>query len=333
MSRGTLFRRNLTGSPAPKNAFDLWSQYQLLDPKIFDMKFTTFKATYGIWKRMKFGARSFDMLDVDQGERGFKNLDQLYEITKPYTSRLLRADVFENLPKNVPYQCRFDLSEKQEKAIQDLKNEMMTVLDSGEVITTQFAIVQIMRVQQIARGFVGQTGKEVIDLGGPYPALEALTEEMDKLLFDLRLNRKIIIWARFTADVDMIIKHLTKEGYGECVRYDGQVKPQQREENVHRFQTDPKVRVLVGNPAARTEGQDMTAGYGMIYYSYSYDLLEREQSTGRNHGVNQKEMSLPVIDMVANRTWDDIILENLAGKKDLGAIITGDKFRKMVEAL
>jgi hypothetical protein len=37
--------------------------------------------------------------------------------------------------------------------------------------------------------------------------------------------------------------------------------------------------------------------------------------------------------MVANRTWDDIILENLAGKKDLGAIITGDKFRKMVEAL
>lgn len=326
-----LFRRTLTGSPAPKGPFDLWSQYQLLDPKILDERFVPFKRRYGIFKRVKFSGPFFDMLDKTKGNGGYQNLDQLYKKLEPYTSRLLQKDVFKDLPAEIAYTKTFELSPKQKKAYDELKNEYLTVLDSGETISTTEAIVIIMRLQQISRGFVGFSDGSTVDIGGPYPSLECLDDILDEIFFDFRLNRKVTIWCRFTEDVNLILKHLAKAGYGEFVRYDGQVPVAQREINVDRLQQDPNVRGLVGNPAVGTEGQDMTAACARIYYSYSYNLLERDQSFGRIQGVNQKEKSLSTYNIAAEGSVDFEILKNLKEKTDLASIITGDRLREILK--
>ncbi len=330
------YRRILTGTPVTQGPFDLWSQFNVIDPTIFHevdplgnkvpMKFTTFKHKYGVFKKQRYGnGPVFDELIE------YKDLDKLYETIQPFSSRLTQKEVYEDLPPLIHEKRLFEISPLQRKYYNELRDDLITTLESGVEITAQQAMVNLLRLQQISRGFVGDT-QTVHDLGTPRPSIEALKDILEQV------EGKVIIWCKFQADVKLILAMLNPTiGPTEGERklyysaYDGTTSTDQRQLALHNLLSDPFCRGVVGTPAAGGIGVDMSAADTMIFYSHGFNLGERLQAIARMQGPNQKSRSLLLIDMVAVGTIDERCLSVLNSKQDLASMLTGDKLRGILQ--
>lgn len=324
-----LVRRNLTGTPVTQGPFDLWSQYHILSPYIFHemvegkkkpQLYTAFKTRYGIFENKKYGSGPWHAELKD-----YKDLDHLYSIIEPYRSRITRAEKGMDIP---PQHIKrlFVMAKHQQRVYDELRDELITRLDSGEEITAQQAIVCLLRLQQISRGFVSQKiedGEKLThDLGKPYPSIDMLVDDVNNC------EGKVIIWCRFTDDIELILNRFEEEGI-KAIRYDGKVKKEDRFILREKFKSDDN-KCLVGNARAGGIGTDMTAASTMIFYSHSYNYEEREQALSRIQGINQKAENLFLIDYVCDGTNDERCLEILDRKENLADLLTGDTLREML---
>lgn len=136
---------------------------------------------------------------------------------------------------------------------------------------------------------------------------------------------KVIIWARFTKDIDLICAQLGDA----CVRYDGKVGNRDRDTALNRFRSDDSIRYFVANPAALSMGVTLVQAKTVVYYSNTFQLEKRLQSEDRVHRIGQ-DVSVNIIDMAARGTVDEHIVETLRKKFDLAAIVTGDRLREWI---
>ena len=338
LSKFCPIKQNLTGTLVPKGPFDIWSQFNILDPNILHdltsdgkkvpMSFTAFKNHYGIFKPMRFGSGPvFNQLDESQGDHGYKNLEQLYQQIAPYSSRLRQKDVMdvpdivggptsENPSEGWRY---FEMSPAQRKVYNELKNDLRTQLANGVEITASQAVVCLLRLQQISRGFVGD-GETTHDLGESKPSVDALLDILDQV------DGKVIIWCHFRADVDILMTTLG----AEAVRYDGQVPINDRPAILERFQTDPSVRYIVGTPACGGMGIDLSAAKTTVFYSYDYNLVHWLQAIARMQGMNQVATALAVYVLIGADSTDEKCIAAIDRKEDLAATVMGDKLKDIL---
>ena len=114
-------------------------------------------------------------------------------------------------------------------------------------------------------------------------------------------ENKAIIWAYWQRDVQDI-KNTIEKKYGprSVVDYYGLTPQDERQDNIRKFQSDPKCRFIVGTPSTGGYGITLTAANTVIYYSNGYDLEKRLQSEDRAHRIGQKKTV----------TYIDLICEN-----------------------
>ena len=121
-----------------------------------------------------------------------------------------------------------------------------------------------------------------------------------------------------------------KYGTEAIVTYYGAINADQRQENIKKFQ-DPnsKVRFFIGNPQTGGYGITLTEAKAVIYYSNSYDLEKRLQSEDRAHRIGQKN-KVTYIDMMADDTVDEKIVESLRNKVNIATEIMGEDLREWI---
>jgi len=284
------FRRILSGTPLT-TPFDLWSQFNVLDPAILGPHFVPFKTQYGIFEKKFFGPRVVNLVT------GYKNLDDLKKKIAPHASWRTFDETFPNNPGVAPLKrAYFELSSEYKKAYDQLAKEYILQLEKGEVLVNN-ALVMMLRLHQVSRGFVNTDNGEQ-PIPGKNNALERLLHEINE-----RPGKKILVWCRFTSDITAVMDSLTTAGIN-CVRHDGQVTKEQRDLNKLAFQTDPAVRVVVGTPSTGGVGKDFSAGSVVIFYSHDYSLNNRIQAFDRVRGVNQDEV-VEQVDLCAIGTVDE----------------------------
>lgn len=152
-----------------------------------------------------------------------------------------------------------------------------------------------------------------------------------KLLVDLvaECSHKVIVWCRFKRDVDNVCNSLGDV----AVRYDGIVGRREREAGLVAFR-DPvsDKRVFVANVHSISQGVTLTIAKTMIYYSNSFSPERRLQSEDRFHRIGQ-DSSVLIIDLVAEDTVDERLIETLREKYDLSARVMGDRFREWIKPI
>ena len=89
------------------------------------------------------------------------------------------------------------------------------------------------------------------------------------------------------------------------------------------FQTDPAVRVFVGQIATAGLGITLTAASTMIFYSLDYSMSNYEQTRARIHRVGQKQ-PCTYIHLVARGTIDEKVLKALRDKANLAKALVDD---------
>jgi len=154
---------------------------------------------------------------------------------------------------------------------------------------------------------------------------------MSELLDTLdETSGKVIIWANYIYDIEKIVKELIKN-YGDesVVDYYGAINSETRQKNIEDFQNNPNCRFFVGNPQTGGYGITLTAANTVIYYSNGYDLEKRLQSEDRAHRIGQKN-NVTYIDMLADDTVDEKIVESLRNKVNIATEIMGEDLKQWI---
>jgi SNF2 family DNA or RNA helicase len=315
LAKEAKYRRIMTGSPVTKNPLDLFSQCYFLDPFHLDFSsYYAFRNRYAEMKTLHMHGRSIQVVD------SYKNLDELAVQLKTFSYRVLKDDCLD-LPDKIFIKRQISLTPDQRKLYDQMKKQALAILE-GKVSSTQNALTQLMRLQQITCGHFTD------DNGSTQPvANNRITELMD-ILEDV--DGKAIIWAHYQYDIKNIIKEVEKVyGPGSVVDYYGLTPKEVRQDHIKSFQDDPKCRFFIGTPATGGYGITLTAANTVIYYSNGYDLEKRLQSEDRAHRLGQKKPVL-YIDINAEDTVDEKIVKALRKKINIASEVLGEELRSWI---
>ncbi len=313
-------RRILTGTPITNGPFDAFSQIQFLDPAFWARhqfgSFFAFKNHFGVFQTQNLqDGRRFNMCV------SYRNVDTLYSMLEPISSRVVKEDVLD-LPEKLYSKVYVELTREQRQLYRQIADDAIAFLSTGEMVTANLVIVEMLRLQQIVNGFVKtEDSDDPVTVGTTNPRLNALVDVLESH------DSQAIVWARFQYDIDLIAKRLASEGV-TCVTYDGRTSDADRAKAIDTFRSGD-ARVFVANPAAAGEGLTLTEANLVVYYSNAFKLSDRLQSEDRAHRIGQKKPVL-YVDLVCPETVDEKIVEALRKKLDVASLITGDNFREWI---
>jgi SNF2 family DNA or RNA helicase len=316
------YRRILTGTIGDK-PFDVYSQIKALENdfwKYFGLDtFHGFQNYFGIFEnRHTFnGGRAQEFKQLLE----YRRLDELAHYISPITDRKLKTDVLD-LPEKLYQKRFFEMTPKQSKVYRQLRDAMFYELDNGQVIDGTLAIVRMLRLQQVACGYMPNlmedhfTFEPVDDKSNP--RLETLAELCENV------EGQAIIWARFRQDINLICNQLGNQ----AARYDGTLKEEDAFENKEAFVRGDK-KFFVATPSKGSEGLTLANASTVIFYSNSFKLLERLQAEDRAHRIGQVN-HVNYVDLAAVDTIDEKIITALRQKFDLASQVTGDNLRDWI---
>ena len=228
-----------------------------------------------------------------------------------------------DLPDKVFTRREIELTDEQRKAYDQMKLMALTLID-GNLMSTNNALTQIMRLHQIVCGHVKfDDGRQEDIPNNRIKELLATIEECDG---------KIIIWANYRRDIENI-KNALAEAYGmtTVATYYGDTEAEERQEIVERFQDMASpLRFFVGNPRTGGYGLTLTAAHTVIYYSNNFDLEVRLQSEDRAHRIGQTN-KVTYIDFISPGTVDEHIVKALRNKINIASQVLGEDLKEWIK--
>jgi len=316
LGKAAKYRRILTGSPVTKSPLDLYKQCEFLDEFLLDhASYYSFRTRYAIMKTANFGGRSVQIVT------GYRNLSELSEKLEPFSYRCLKEDCLD-LPDYTYTKRIIQLTPEQQKIYNQMKQVALAQLD-GKMMTTQSAMVQLMRLHQITCGhFTADDGSIKKIKNDRLSTLIEILEEVEN---------KAVIWAHYRNDIASIIEAVEKTfGKDSYVTYYGDTTNQERQNAIKQIQ-DPnsKVRFIIGTPQTGGYGITLTGANTMVYYANGYDYEKRIQSEARINRAGQTR-KMTYIDIIAEKTIDEKIVKALRNKMNIATKITGDALKEWI---
>jgi SNF2 family DNA or RNA helicase len=309
------YKRIMTGSPITKNPLDLYTQCEFLDPWLLDFaSYYSFRNRYAEMKTMHVRGRSIQVV------KEFRHLGELSDTVKEFSYRVLKEDCLDLPPKNF-VKRHISLTSDQKKIYEQMKKHAIAMLNK-KVTTTVNVLTQLMRLHQITCGYVTADDGTI---------QEVESNRMNELMSILEETEgKVIIWANYQFSVSDIIQKLIKVyGPDSYVHYYGLTPQEDRQDFIRKFQNDPKCRFIVGTPQTGGYGITLTEANTVIYYSNGYDLEKRLQSEDRAHRIGQKK-NVTYIDIIAEDTIDEKIVEALRSKIDIASQVMGEELKEWI---
>ena len=310
------FRRILTGSPVTKSPLDLFSQCQFLDSWLLNQSsYYAFRTRYAVCRKINVSGRQVEIVV------GYRNLGELSEKIKPFSYRVLKDDCLDLPPKTYTKRI-IELSDEQKKVYKTMKEKAIAFLN-GKMVSTATVITQLMRLHQITCGHFTSDDGDV---------QEIKNNRIDQLMEILEeVEGKAVIWAHYRYDIKKIVEAISKK-YGEnsVVTYYGDTSTDDRQKAITKIQDkDSSVRFIVGTPQTGGYGITLTGASTMIYYSNGYDLEKRQQSEARIDRIGQ-EKPMTYIDIIAEGTVDDKIVQSLRKKVNIATEVMGEKLKEWI---
>jgi SNF2 family DNA or RNA helicase len=310
------YKRILTGSPVTKSPLDLFTQCYFLDPWLLDQQsYYAFRVRYAKMRSINVSGRQVQIVV------GYRNLAELSDKIKLFSYRVLKDDCLD-LPKKTFMKRIIELTDEQKRLYKQMKQMALAELN-GKMVTTATVLSQMMRLHQITCGHFKSDDGEV---------QKVKSKRLDELMDVLEeIEGKAIIWAHYRHDIETIVEEVTQR-YGEnsIVTYYGDTSSEDRQRAIKLIQ-DPEspTRFLVGTPQTGGYGITLTGASTMIYYSNGYDLEKRQQSEARIDRIGQ-EKPMTYIDIIAEETIDEKIVDALRRKVNIATEIMGEELKEWI---
>jgi SNF2 family DNA or RNA helicase len=212
-----------------------------------------------------------------------------------------------------------DLELAAAKLYAQIEEESWAEMKESEV-TAANVLTRILRLSQITGGFLNDDDGNVNAVSKA--KLEALEDIIDECM---EQGKKVVVFARFVPEIDSIAKMLEKKNIGYSL-IKGDVTD--RAEQVAAFQTDPNIKVFIGQLQTTGMGLTLTAGTVVVYYSLDFSYANYEQSRARVRRIGQTKRGV-YIHLVCKDTIDEKVMAALKQKADVSKLLVDD-YKKLI---
>ncbi|SPO40446.1 related to ULS1  len=153
---------------------------------------------------------------------------------------------------------------------------------------------------------------------------------MLKILDEIRQGdkaEKTIIFSQFTSFLDLVEPFLVTHRYN-FVRYDGQMRPEERERSLERIRSDPAVTVILISFKAGATGLNLTCCSRVVLMDLWWNPQIEEQAFDRAHRLGQQR-DVKIYKLSITKTVEERILDLQDKKRSLAkAALEGSKMTK-----
>ena len=252
-------RMLLSGTPALNRTSELWVQLAILRPDIYNqMTFTKWHKKYCDAKKTEWG---WDY-------SGNSNTEELAEELKSIMLRRTEEEVFDELPEMI--RTTVPVSITNRKIYNSARKDYLQWVAKQKGLA---AAKKASRAEHLSRIAVLKR-----------LAAEGKLESAILWIKDYLENEdKIIVFAHHKS----IISKLEEEFGDECVVIDGRTPQKNRIPITDRFESDPKIKILIGNVRAASEGLNLGISKTVVTLELDWSPKTHEQCEGRIKGLRQ----------------------------------------------
>lgn len=282
----------LTGTVNPHSPLDCYGQWRFLAPWTFSDQYKEAwtKKPLSMTKAQKMSVKPwpfgrFKMRYTTPGGykgKGIGDYINLPDLRKRVAERsmVVRKEDALDLPPTTDIDIHVTLNTKERKAYNEMRDDLAAELASGELIEAPNALAKIMKLRQIAAGFVRDTETEEVHVIGD-SLQKGVREIVNVQLAD---EKRIVVFAYFRSECAALAKSL--EAQGRTVELiTGQTKPKDRLAIRQRFgdmvnNPEPIVLVAQARTMSLSVNELITAQHA-VYASMSERRDDWVQSRGR----------------------------------------------------
>lgn len=293
LGRMAKYKTIMTGTVAPNSLLDIYNQFNFLNPGIFGSSYYHFREMY-------FFAGGYE------NKQWFvkpEAIELLKNRIKSFSIQNIKRDCID-LPPLVHEDRFVDMDNNQAQYYEQMKKEMILFLEEQkEIITAPFAVTKMMKLRQMASGFIYSDNDTII-------LSNTKLIELYELIIDEIGSKQVIIFAHFNSSINCICKYLESRGVSYINFRKGN-----RDINLNLFKSGQK-KILVANPASAGHGLNLQFCSNVIYFEHDFNLENYEQSLQRIERIGQKN-KMTIYHLITRKTIEKYIIDKLKKKQDI----------------
>jgi len=293
-------RMALSGTPVQNNTFDLYSQFDFLNP--------------GLLGNQEFFREEFANPIDKEGNK--EKTEMLRKIVHPFMLRRTKDQVAKDLPAKTEMILWCEMDKKQRTIYNTLKdhyrNAVMGKIEEEGMGKSGIYILQgLLKLRQICNSPALLSEEE------KYPNISVKLEELMRELEENTGDHKVLVFSQFTSMLDLIEKELKvrKMAYSYL---DGSTSQKNRKIAVENFQNEPAIRIFLISLMAGGVGLNLTEADYVYLVDPWWNPAAEQQAIDRTHRIGQKK-NVFAYKMICKDSVEERILELQKRKKDLAA--------------
>lgn len=302
------YRWGMTGTFIRNNPVDAWSALHFVAPDEYPTR-SQFSDRYALTSWNAHGGTDVIGLRPDTAGEFFAAFDVRYR-------RMLKAIVADQLPPKI-YSTRYvELGRTQRKMYDELKADMTTFDEAGEMIVAPNQLVARTRRAQLSVASLAVVEKPDEDdsstwkmaLCEPSPVLDELEVVMEELG-----TEQFVVAAESKQLINLLSYRLTKRGVDHGL-ITGDITPAQRDDAMRRLRAG-HVRTVLFTVKAGGTGVDMSCAPNIIFIQRPDSMIDYVQAEDRVHRIgSERHTAVNVIHVVARNTVEAEKSQNIAEK-------------------
>ena len=291
-------RLALTGTPIENNTFDLYSQFNFINPGIF-----------GSVKH--FRSNFSDAIDKEQDQEVSQLLARMIN---PFILRRTKTQVATELPSKTEAVIYCEMGEEQRNVYNEFKKhfrqKLMEQIEQEGVNKSQMYILQgLTKLRQICNSTA------LADQERDYGNFSVKLDELVRHLKEKVNNHKVLVFSQFVGMLQLVKARLVEEGI--TFEYlDGQTR--NREEKVTNFQTNDEIRVFLISLKAGGTGLNLTEADYVYLIDPWWNPAVENQAIDRCYRIGQ-DKKVMAYRMICKDTIEEKIVQLQDKKKTVAA--------------
>lgn len=282
----------LTGTPASNGLMDLWAEFKLLDMGKRLGRFITNYRTNYFAPDKRNGQIIYSYNPLPGAE------EAIYEAISDITISMKSGDHLK-MPELISTGYRVNLSDDEQNAYEDLKQQLVLELPDGE-ITVANAAALCGKLCQMANGAVYDDDNRIVKIHDrKLDALEDLIEAAN--------GKPVLVAYWFKHDLQRISERLTEKGI-----------PFEKLDTAGSFERWNKGQLPVAliHPASAGHGVNIQSGGStLIWFGLTFSLELYQQTMARLQRQGQKADTVVVQHIITSGTMDERIMQALSAKE------------------
>jgi SNF2 family DNA or RNA helicase len=308
----------LTGTPIANNVLDMWAILHWLSPEEWPSK------TRWIDRMINTMLNAFGGMMVLGVKPHMEN--EFYAAINPRMRRMLKAKVLPWLPEMMFERRDVEMTTKQKKAYDQMRDLMIAELEGGDALTAPSPLTQTIRLLQFASSYAEMsvdetTGETKAVLASPSCKVDALMDDIENGDFG---NDSVAVCAVSRQLIELLSAELTKAKIEHGLITGAQTEDE-RQQAIDDFQSG-RIKWILFTAQAGGVGVTLTAARRLVMLQRPWSLVDHKQALDRVHRIGSEiHDSIIISDYVTEGTIEERVIQVLETKADNFEQIVRDK--------